>query len=221
MEKSLATAFPIAFPIFFIGIWLVASILIGVSSGWFALARRYPDRDEPALVKIGFQSGVMGPMGTGMNGILVFSACRSGLRVAIWRIFGPFSKPFLVPWSEISVRPTQIFFHPYARLGFGRPEAGVLSIQRNAWDQLVRGASQAGGSPVAETLPPIPQGRLASAYLLQWLVLTAFGAAFFFLAPRLLSPGAAHPSLILCIALPATVFGIGTLIRYAAQQPPT
>jgi hypothetical protein len=220
LEHTVRTAFPIVFPIFFAGIWLAVTIMIGAASGWYALARRYPDRDEPALVKIGFQSGVMGPMAMGMNGILVFGACRSGLRVAIWRVFGPFSKPFLVPWSEISVRPTQIFFHPYARLGFGRPEAGVLSIQRNAWDRLVRGASQAAGSAVAEALPPIPQGRLASAYLLQWLALTAFGAAFFFLAPRLLSPSAARPSLILCIALPATVFGVGTLIRYATQQRP-
>ncbi|HEY2048533.1 MAG TPA: hypothetical protein VGH03_04275 [Caulobacteraceae bacterium] len=220
MEHTLRTAFPIAFPIFFVGMWLLVSTLIGAKSGWYELARRYPDRPEPALAKLGFQSGVMGPTGIGINGILTVSACRSGLRVEIWQVFGPFSKPFLVPWNEISVRPRQIFFHPYARLGFGNPEVGVLSIGRDVWGHLAGRASATAGSTVAEALPPLPKGRMLRAYLLQWLAVTAFGAAFFFLAPRLMSPAGPHPSLIVCFALPAIVFGIGTLIRYAAQQPP-
>jgi len=220
LKDSFATAFPIAFPILFVGVWLFVSILIGLGSGWFALAKRYPNRDEPVLLSLDGQSGVMGPWGLGLNHILTLGACRSGLRVEVWRIFAPFCRAFFVPWPEIGVRPTQIFLRPYARLGFGRPEAGVLSVNRRTWERLAGAASQAAGSAVAETLPPLPPGQLRRIYVLEWLAITAIATTFFYLAPRLARPGGAHFPLTVCIAFPAIVFGVITLIRYVAQLPP-
>jgi hypothetical protein len=211
-------AFPFAFPVFFVGMWLLVTTVLGFMSGWSSLARRFPDRSEAALLKIGSQSGVMGPMGVGMRGILVLSACPSGLRVAIWRIFGPFSRPFLVPWDEIGVRPVKIFFRSYARLSFGRAEAGVLSIERNVWDRLARCASQAAGSQVAEPLPPLPRGALRRGYLLEWLAISVLAAAFFVLAPRLMDPSGPHIPLAICIGFPTVSFGLMQAVRYVVRR---
>lgn len=218
MPHSLESLFPALFPVYFAGIWLAATTILGVVSGWFELAQRYPDRKEPPLLKIGSQSGMM-RLGVGINGILVLSACPSGLRVAIWRVFGPFSKPFFVPWNEISVRPSKVLFRPMARLSFGNPEAGVLTLEAQTWERLVQSASQHAGSPVAQTLPSMSEGRLLQAYVLEWATLTTLAAAFFFIAPRLLGArGGALPPLVLCVAFPAAFVGVVQAGRYLTQR---
>lgn len=89
-------------PILFVGIWLFVVTILGLVSGWFALARRYPDRPEAAILTMPYQQGYMGPSAH-MNGVLRYSTCPSGLRIGIMRIFGPFSRDFFVPWSEMSI----------------------------------------------------------------------------------------------------------------------
>ena len=40
---------PFAFPLLFVGIWLMVSTLLGMMSGWFSLQQWYPDdgSEEP------------------------------------------------------------------------------------------------------------------------------------------------------------------------------
>jgi hypothetical protein len=92
----------ISLPIFFVALWLFVTAMLGLVSGWFALARRYPDQPEAAILTMRYQLGVMGPS-VRLNGVLWFSTCSSGLRIAILRLFGPFSRDFFVPWNEISI----------------------------------------------------------------------------------------------------------------------
>lgn len=206
------------FPVLFIGMWLVVASLLGLMSGWYGLMERYPDRRETASARIGLLSGVMGRgIGVSLGGILTLAACPSGLRVSIWRIFGPFSRPFLVPWREISAQPKTIFFSPMVRLSFGNPEVGVLSLDARAWQRLAGAARQSVGSRA----PPayaVSEARLIGAALLQWLVTTAFAAAFFYFAPRLLSPKAEAPPLAVCLGFPAAVFGVNQVIRYLGRR---
>jgi hypothetical protein len=191
---------------------MVVTTVLSIASGWFRLASRYPNRPEPTIRQIGSQSGMMG-IGVGMRGILVLTACRSGLRVSIWRVFGPFCPPFFVPWGEIVVRSKNILFQPYARLGFGQPEAGVLSIEQKTWDILARSASDYVGVAVAERLPPLSERRMARAFLLEWIASTTFAAGFFYLAPRL--DGAKNPiPLSVCVAFPALAFGVAQIVRF-------
>jgi hypothetical protein len=84
------------FLLFFAAMWLAMTTLLGAMSGWNGLEARYPDTGEPALLVLRGRSGQMGK-GVNMSGILRLSACRSGLRIGIARMFGPFQKPFLVP----------------------------------------------------------------------------------------------------------------------------
>ena len=195
--------------------WLTVTTLLALLSGWFSLAARYPDRDEPAQLKLGSQSGMMG-LGVSMSGILVLSACRSGLRIAIWRVFGPFCRPFFVPWDDIQAQPRQQFFQKMVRLGFGRPEAGVLSIDARAWERLSAQAGLSANDP--RVLPPVPNVQLAQSLAVQWLVITCVFAAFFYFVPRLQSGAVVGPPLAVCILAPGIMVGFGQLIRYARQR---
>jgi hypothetical protein len=204
------------FPFFFIGLWLAVSGVLGLLSGWFMLMRRYPNTDEEPLVVLYCQSGSMG-LGVHMNGILSLGACPSGLRVGMWRIFGPFSRPFFVPWSDIQLEQKTVFLSPRAKLSFGNPVVGTLSVAAPAWQRLAE------ASGVATPMPQLPfamsNGAIARNLALQWLAVTALFAAFFYFAPRFMPDGGAgYPPLALCLGVPAFMVGLSMLFRYFGQR---
>jgi len=131
----LAIALAAGILLFFVALWLLITTLLGGLSGWSAIARRFPDRTETPRIQLKGQSAAMG-MGVQLRGILTFAACPSGLRVAIWRVFAPFSKPFFVPWDEIDARPKGGLFVDMMRLGLGKPEAGTMTVTARSWQRL-------------------------------------------------------------------------------------
>ena len=122
-------------PLSLIAIWLFVVGVLSLMSGWPELMKRFPDRPEPPLVKLDFLSGMMGA-GVRLGGILSLSACPSGLRIAMWRLFGPFCRPFFVPWREITAEPFTLLLTPMIRLRFGNPPAGVLMIRARVWERV-------------------------------------------------------------------------------------
>ena len=117
------TAFLAIFPFLFIGMWLVITTMLTYFSGWEKLRERFPDHEETPRRRLRFQSGLFGkgsmwnPWGNvSYRNCLRFDICRSGLRVAIWRIFGPFSGPFMVPWDKISVEEKRFLAWRFYRL---------------------------------------------------------------------------------------------------------
>jgi hypothetical protein len=119
----------------FVGFWIAITAVLGAVSGWYGLAKRYPDQPEPALLRLGFQSGLMGP-NVNLNGALTLSACPSGLRVGIMKVLGPFCRDFFVPWSDIRVERQARFLWKAAALRFGEPQAGALIIRAETADRL-------------------------------------------------------------------------------------
>jgi hypothetical protein len=218
-DEQILRWMPYVFPIFFVGMWLLISTLLGVMSGWFNLQQWYADdNSEEPLLKLGWQSGVMG-VGVNLNGILTLAAKRSGLSIRIWRIFGPFQKPLLVPWSEISAEPARSFFTQMVKLGLGNPPNGRLKINAATWSKLVAVAG-----PIAKVpLPPataVSRKSMALRMFLEWVVITAGAATFFWFAPYFISPPGERVGLpiVICILFPAIVFGLGQLIRYARES---
>jgi hypothetical protein len=137
--------FLIAFPFLFIGIWTLATTMLGFMSGWFSLQEWYSDdANEEPLLKLGWQSGSMG-LGVGFNSCLTLAATRTGLSVRIWRIFGPFQRPLLFPWSEITAEPKRFLFMRMVRLSFGSPPAGSLKIKERTWNKLIAAAAPFAG----------------------------------------------------------------------------
>lgn len=119
------------FPLIFVGLWLVIVTLIGRLSGWTRLQNRFPDRPEESLVIMRAQSGAMGGISAAkanFSGCLRFDVCRTGLRVSVWKIFGPFQRPFFVPWGQITVSDASIFKFKRHRFTFGTPRSGFLII---------------------------------------------------------------------------------------------
>lgn len=182
--------FPVYFPIFFVSMWLLVTTLLGFMSGWFSLMSRYPDRNEAPLLRLRGQSGSMGPLSVNMSGILTLSACPSGLRVSMFRLFGVFSRSFFVPWDEISVRRKTRLFFRLAELQFGNPLTGKLSIASHVADRLARAASQ--DWPEEGSFPRETVGQAFSSVLKQWFAMTTFAALFFTFGPMIMSGGNAR-----------------------------
>lgn len=201
------------FPLLFVGLWLVIGMTLSALAGWYGLASAFPNRKERAIRTVRFQSGSMG-LGVSFNGILTLSACPSGLRVAVWRMFGPFSKPFLVPWSQINATETRRFFIIRTRLGFGSPEVGRLTLEPAAWLKL-RQASP-GWDSSQDLLPATANAHLLQTLLIQWAAFTAIAGAFFYLAGHQMQGGGL--SAAMCFGFPAVLFGIGQGFRYFTQR---
>lgn len=75
-----------------------------------------------------------------MRGILTLDVCPSGFRVGIIRAFGPFCRDFFVPWEDIRVTRKTVLFWPVAKLQFGNPSIGSLTISARVADRLARAA---------------------------------------------------------------------------------
>jgi hypothetical protein len=206
----------IVFPIFFIAFWLVICIVLSASAGWYGLAAAYPDRDEQPLLRLKWLSGSMG-LGVHMNNILNLAVCPSGLRVGIMRIFGPFSRDFLVPWAEVHVTRKRRWYGDRVLVEFGYPPLGRLTIPAYLANRLARAADRRWPEPDP---PPTETPReTAAAVMKSWLLGTAFAAGFFILAPRLMTPNASvFPPVLVAVLFPGILLGIGALIEYFRRR---
>ncbi len=128
---------PVLFVTFGGAIWLGVTSLLGAMSGWFALQRAFPDREEPALLDMRMQTGMMG--GVSLRNCMRLEACPSGLRISVSRLLGPFQRPFFVPWSTIAVRRGKLLFGGAYRLGLGTPEVGALTLGEGTTARLAEG----------------------------------------------------------------------------------
>lgn len=217
-ETAIEQWFPYAFPLFFVGMWLCITSILGFLSGWFSLQYQFPDEgDEEPLLKLGGQSGSMG-IGVSMSGILRLRAYPSGLGIGIPRLFGPFQKPLKIPWSEIEALNSSSFLLPMAKLQLGRRTGGQLKISARSWSKLVDAARQS--TAIATPMPNaerVSRQSTAQGMFLQWLVITASAAAFFYFVSRLNGTGEGIP-LRVAIGFPAVVFGVGQLVRYFRES---
>ncbi|MGO9485421.1 MAG: hypothetical protein ACLPX9_12675 [Rhodomicrobium sp.] len=139
MDDLVKQHFAIFFPVFFAAMWLTVTSLLGLLSGWYFLMNKYPDRYEEPLLRAKYQSGSMG-LGVSMSCILTISVCRSGLRVGIMRLFGPFCRDFFVPWEEIRVRRLNRFLFSLAELEFGDFSFWKLKIMAGLANRLASAA---------------------------------------------------------------------------------
>ena len=168
--------FLLAFPL----LWFVVTMILSLLSGWFGLAERYPDLNEEPVLALQSQSGSVGSVS--MRSVLRLSICPSGLRIGIMRLFGPFNRDFLVPWSEISVTRSERLFWKEAKLSFGQPPNGNLKVFADVADRMARAAGN--HWPEVGSFPAESSGQSFSRIAKQWVAMTSL-AAFFIIAPQL------------------------------------
>jgi hypothetical protein len=204
-----------AFVAFFVLLWLLVCVILGFFSGWYLLMRTFPDRPhEEPLAVFKHESGMLGPVS--MSGILKLSPCPSGLRVGIMKLFGPFSKDFLVPWDLIGVSRKKILVWKYAELSFGTTY-GRLRISALLVDRLWQSAPQ--NWPEKGMPEPLTGARLFQYYFAQWLTLTTIAAVFFIIAPRTLAKGSGnYPPVSVAILFPAIAIGLFSALEYLTRK---
>lgn len=130
--------------------------------------------------------------GVSMQGILTLSVCPPGLRVGIMRVFGPFCRDFLVPWEAIRVTRKNVLFGPVAKLQFGHPAIGSLTIPAHVANRLAGAAM--GRWPETGPFPEEKHRDTMRRLLTQWVATTCIAALFFTLAPLAVAPSAARPT---------------------------
>ncbi len=204
----------VAFIAFFALVWLLVSVILGYSSGWYSLMRIYPDLpNEEVLAVLTGESGIIGPVS--MHGILKLSPCRSGLRVGIMRLFGPFSRDFLVPWNTISVSRKAMLGWRYAELYFGTN--GKLRISDLLADRLWQMVPQSW--PEKGMPQRITEKRVLRQYFLQWLALTTVASGFLIVAPRIaIQRSDGHPPVVVAVLFPAIVIGAFCAFQYFVRR---
>ena len=139
LAATIVVSIFLGFSVFFAGLWFFIVTLIGLTSGWYGLLKRYPDSGETALKTLQYQTGRVGA--ARYNNILTLAACPGGLRVRVPKIFSPRGQNILVPWSELSTtRATLLFGIETVIVTFGG--SGKLQIYAKTAEEL---AAASGG----------------------------------------------------------------------------
>ena len=211
IEQNLA----VFFPLFFVALWLAVTTVLAELSGWFRLMARFPNRTMEPLLRVRGQSGSMG-IGVVMRGILTLSVCPSGLRVGIMRVFGPFCRDFFVPWEAISIIRKGVLFWPVAKVQFGSPAIGSLTIPAHVANRFARAAM--GRWPETGPFPEEKRSDTLRRLLTQWALITCVAALFFTLVPLAVAPAGGRPPIVVAILFPAIVFGVVTVVRYVRER---
>jgi hypothetical protein len=198
--------------------WLAVTTGLSVLSGWFRLMLRFPNRDEAALLQIRMIGGRMG-MGVSLRGILTLSACPSGLRVGMLRLFGPFCRDFFVPWESIAVTRETSVFSLGVKLNFGNPVIGTLCIDPDVATQLSMTASgrwKTGSCP-EEGRQKDGRREFVRRLLTQWAMFSGAWALLCVFASLVSGPGPGHPPLLVEILFPTILFGVINVVRFLAD----
>lgn len=211
IEQNIA----VVFPLFFASLWLVVTTILAVLSGWFRLMAKFPDQIVEPLLRVRGQSGSMG-LGVSMSGILTLAVCPSGLRVGIMRVFGPFCRDFFVPWQDIRVTRKPVLFWPVAKLQFGNPAIGSLTIQAHVADRLARAAMARW--PETGPFPEEKHHDTLRRLLTDWALMTCAAALFFTLVPLAVAPREGRPPIVVAILFPAIVIGMITVVRFVRKK---
>jgi hypothetical protein len=151
-----------------------------------------------------------------MQGVLTLSVCPLGLRVGIMRVFGPFCRDFLVPWEAISITRRNRLFGASAKLEFGSPSVGSLTIPAHVANKLARAAM--GRWPETVPFPEEKRRDTLRRLLTQWAAITCAAVLFFTLVSLAIAPPEARPPIVVAILFPAIVFGVFTIVRYVRDR---
>ena len=126
---------PVLFIVFGSALWLGVTSMLGLVSGWFRLAKAFPDRAaEQPIERLGSVNGILGPIS--YKFALRLDVCPGGLRVGVTRTLGPFCKPFFVPWSNITAGRGNMMLATYYKLSFGAPPIGELRLHTGTAQKL-------------------------------------------------------------------------------------
>jgi hypothetical protein len=186
-------------------------------SGWFVLMQKFPDRSEKEYLFLNNLSGSMG-IGVSMNRILDIAVCPSGLRFGMIRIFGPFCRKIFIPWEHLSIERKNGLLEKTAKLQFGNPRIGSLSIPSHIADRLARSAQ--GNWPEEGSFPYESKSEILASLFRIWLFSTLAASLFFIFGPKFIDTKTVHipiEMIAVMIFFPAICFGVAVVFEYFSR----
>jgi hypothetical protein len=127
--------FLIGFPIMAFGIFKLVITLVNLGLDWGRVEARFPNRPDEVLAVYELQSAIMGA-GVQLTNCLTITACRTGMRVEMWRLFGRRSGPFFVPWRDLRVTRARMLLEAIAVVELGSPPVNTMKISGTLADKL-------------------------------------------------------------------------------------
>ncbi len=106
--------FPVVFPLFFIGMWILLLKILSRISGWSKLADQFHFQDKFEGKYYRFQSASLNKINFG--GSLEMGMNEIGLYLVPMIFFRLFHKPIFIPWDEIEAEPVKRFLFRGYRL---------------------------------------------------------------------------------------------------------
>jgi hypothetical protein len=152
--------FPVVFPFFFVGMWIIAGYWVALTSGWRLLAKRFRLQGTFTGQKWTMQSARMRWLSQ-YNNALTVGADSTGLFMATMFLFRTGHPPLFVPWSEITgVREARLLFVKFVEMRLGRVEEIPFRISASlaAKIQTIAGPEWPADYTRALTQPPPPIG---------------------------------------------------------------
>jgi hypothetical protein len=114
--------FPVVFPLFFVGMWIISTYWVAFMSGWRLLAKRFRLQETFTGQKWKMQSARMRWFSQ-YNNVLTIGADTAGLFIMPFLLFRAWHPPLFLPWSEITgIRETKFLFVKFVEMRLGRVE---------------------------------------------------------------------------------------------------
>jgi len=160
MQDWMNQNFPVVFPFFFVGMWIIAGYWVALTSGWRLLAKRFRLQGIFTGRKWTMQSARMRWFSQ-YNNVLTVGADTAGLFMAPLFLFRAGHPPLFVPWSEItSVRETRFLFIKFVEMRLGQVEEIPFRIRASLAAKIQAAAGSEWPAPHTRALtsPPPPIG---------------------------------------------------------------
>jgi hypothetical protein len=126
----------------FVFLWLVVSFVLSYAGGWATLARRFRYRGTFIGSKWWGESGGMRGLAHYRN-CLVVGANPEGLYLAVIFPFRVAHPPIFIPWNEVTLSKTRLFFVPMVRFRLGREDSVPFSIRESLASKMSEAAGNA------------------------------------------------------------------------------
>ena len=110
--------------------WLAVSLVVSYTGGWYSLARSFRTDSTFTGMKWRGESGWMRGIGQYHN-CLVIGASPEGLFLSVFFPFRIAHPPLLIPWSEVTLSKSRIFFVNIVRFRLGREYSVPFSIRES------------------------------------------------------------------------------------------
>ncbi|MGD9800462.1 MAG: hypothetical protein AB7F91_11075 [Parvularculaceae bacterium] len=131
-----------AFPLFFVGIWILVLTILAQTSGWAQLSEYYGGDSRLEGSRKRFQSMAMGRNALTMvnfSGVATLTVTPMALELATFFPFDVTMKPLVIPLSDLkATRSKQMLFFRTVELKAARAENTVIRLSESQFEWIER-----------------------------------------------------------------------------------